>query len=214
MRSARHQPCRLGNQFPVVRVGLAQHDVIGAMVGDDVADAMDGLRPDLVVKEGDQHIIGYIEAKDIGRSLDEAERSEQLERYLKSLENLILTDYLEFRWYHRGELRESARLARLTRDGKIVSEKKGEAEVAQLFESFFDQTPTPITSSKELSERLARLAHLIRDAVIRAFELEADSASSPASPHLRNLRQLAQSIGHLPGPLGRVTGSSGFPPSP
>ena len=82
--------------------------------------------PDYVVKRGDLSV-GYIEAKDVGKSLDEAERSEQLDRYLRSLENLILTDYLEFRWYHGGELRESARLARLTRDGKIVSEKKGEA---------------------------------------------------------------------------------------
>jgi len=54
--------------------------------------------PDLVIKKED-FPIGYIEAKDIGRSLDEAERSEQLDRYLNSLENLILTDYLEFRWY-------------------------------------------------------------------------------------------------------------------
>ncbi|KUK96870.1 MAG: type ISP restriction/modification enzyme [Methanothrix sp.] len=138
--------------------------------------------PDYVVKRGDLSV-GYIEAKDVGKSLDEAERSEQLDRYLRSLENLVLTDYLEFRWYHRGEFRESARLARLTRDGKIVSEKKGEAEVAQLFESFLDQTPAPITSSKELSERLARLAHLIRDAVVRAFE------QVLASDHLSNLRR-------------------------
>ena len=138
--------------------------------------------PDYVVKRGGLSI-GYIEAKDIGRSLDEAERSEQLDRYLRSLENLVLTDYLEFRWYHRGELRERARLARLTRDGKIVSEKKGEAEVAQLFENFLDQIPAPITSSRELSERLARLAHLIRDAVVRAFEREV------ASVHISSLRR-------------------------
>ncbi len=138
--------------------------------------------PDYVVKR-EGLSVGYIEAKDVGKSLDDAERSEQLDRYLKAQDNLILTDYLEFRWYHRGELRERARLARLTRDGRIVSEKKGEVEVAQLFASFLDQTPTPITSSKELSERLARLAHLIRDAVVRAFEQEL------ASDHLSNLRR-------------------------
>ncbi len=138
--------------------------------------------PDYVVKRSDLSV-GYIEAKDVGKSLDEAERSEQLDRYLRSLENLVLTDYLEFRWYRRGELRESARLARLTRDGKIVSEKKGEADLARLFENFLDQTPAPITSSRELSERLARLAHLIRDAVVRAFEEEL------ASDHLGNLRR-------------------------
>jgi len=137
--------------------------------------------PDYVVKR-EGLSVGYIEAKDVGKSLDEAERSEQLERYL-SLDNLILTDYLEFRWYHRGELRESARLARLTRDGKIVSEKKGEAEVVQLFSSFLDQTPIPVTSSKELSVKLARIALLIRDAVVKAFEREV------ASVHISSLRR-------------------------
>jgi predicted helicase len=138
--------------------------------------------PDYVVKRGDLSI-GYIEAKDVGRSLDEAERSEQLDRYLRSLENLILTDYLEFRWYHRGELRERARLAKLTRDGKIVSDKKGEVDLVRLFESFLDQSPVPITSSKELSERLARLAREIQRAVVKAFEQDL------ASTELRNLRR-------------------------
>jgi hypothetical protein len=138
--------------------------------------------PDLVIKKED-FPIGYIEAKDIGRSLDEAERSEQLYRYLNSLENLILTDYLEFRWYRNGEFREAARLARLTRDGKIVTDKKGEADLTRLFESFLDQSPEPITSSKELSERLARLAQEIQRAVVKAFEEDL------ASPELRNLRR-------------------------
>jgi hypothetical protein len=37
--------------------------------------------------------VGYIEAKDIGKSLDQVQRSEQMKRYLNSLDNLILTDY-------------------------------------------------------------------------------------------------------------------------
>jgi hypothetical protein len=54
--------------------------------------------PDYIVTK--RHIpLGYIEAKDVGKNLDEAERSEQLERYREGLVNLILTDYLEFRWY-------------------------------------------------------------------------------------------------------------------
>jgi hypothetical protein len=138
--------------------------------------------PDYVVKRGDLSV-GYIEAKDVGKSLDEAERSEQLDRYLRSLENLVLTDYLEFRWYHKGSLRERARLAKLTRDGKIVSVKKGDAEVERLLASFLDQSPEPITSSKELSERLARLAREIQRAVVMAFEQDL------ASTELRNLRR-------------------------
>ena len=53
--------------------------------------------PDYVVTKAGPITIGYIETKDIGKSLIEAERSEQLQRYRRSLPNLILTDYLDFR---------------------------------------------------------------------------------------------------------------------
>ena len=70
--------------------------------------------PDFVITRGST-TIGYVEAKDVGKSLDEAEHSEQLQRYRDSLTNLILTDYLEFRWYVDGERRLSARLGTPTR---------------------------------------------------------------------------------------------------
>ena len=60
--------------------------------------------PDFVVTK-DSATIGYVGAKDIGKGLDDAEKSEQLQRYLGSLTNLILTDFLEFRWYVDGECR-------------------------------------------------------------------------------------------------------------
>src|SRR5260370_29141795 len=60
--------------------------------------------PDFVVTRNPGSVtLGYIETKDIDKSLDEAEESEQLHRYRRSLANLILTDYLEFRWYVDGE---------------------------------------------------------------------------------------------------------------
>jgi hypothetical protein len=34
--------------------------------------------------------IGHLEAKDVGKDLDEAEKSEQMKRYLHALPNLIL----------------------------------------------------------------------------------------------------------------------------
>ena len=61
--------------------------------------------------------LGHIEAKDVGKNLDKAEKTEQLKRYLDGLPNLILTDYLEFRWYVFGEHRMTAALDRDTGDG-------------------------------------------------------------------------------------------------
>ena len=46
--------------------------------------------PDFIVTKG-QTPLGYVEAKDIGVSLDKTEKSEQLGRYRASLGNLILT---------------------------------------------------------------------------------------------------------------------------
>jgi hypothetical protein len=48
--------------------------------------------PDFIVRKGSL-TIGYIEAKDIGKSLDEAEKSEQLERYRDSLTKLSGTKW-------------------------------------------------------------------------------------------------------------------------
>ena len=66
--------------------------------------------PDFILRR-DGLSIGYVETKDLGKSLDEAEDSDQLQRYKKSLPNLILTDYLEFRWFVDGQLRDSASIS-------------------------------------------------------------------------------------------------------
>lgn len=58
--------------------------------------------PDYVVSRDTGYgplTVGYVETKDVAVSLDETERSEQLRRYLPALENLLLTDYLEFRYF-------------------------------------------------------------------------------------------------------------------
>ena len=51
-----------------------------------------------------------MEAKDIGEPLDKIESSDQLKRYRESLGNLVLTDYVEFRWYVGGQHRLTASL--------------------------------------------------------------------------------------------------------
>ncbi|NQU80320.1 MAG: DNA methyltransferase, partial [Bacteroidetes bacterium] len=50
--------------------------------------------PDYIITKG-KIPIGYIEAKDIGKPLDSKEYKEQFDRYKKSLDNLIITDYLD-----------------------------------------------------------------------------------------------------------------------
>jgi len=142
--------------------------------------------PDFVVSLQTQHgpmTVGYVEAKDIGVSLDEAERSVQLKRYFNALPNLILTDYLEFRWYVEGEHRRTERLARVGRDGKILSDKESGEGVAALLRDFLAHTPEPIAKPRDLARRMARLTHIIRDTIVEAFE------KHHASEMLQGLRQ-------------------------
>lgn len=140
--------------------------------------------PDYAITRATAHgpvTVGYIETKDIGVSLDETERGEQMRRYLPALHNLVLTDYLEFRWYVGGAKRLTARLA--TREqGKITPVEGGVAAVDALLTAFLGHEAEPIKTPRDLAERMARLTHLIRDLVIQAFETET------ASPVLRGLR--------------------------
>ena len=132
--------------------------------------------PDFTVMKG-LTTIGHVEAKDIGKSLDEAEKSPQLQRYLTSLTNLVLTDYLEFRWYVGGECCLKARLGTPTKDGKVKRDKDGVQAVAGLLDSFLAHTAKRVGTPRELAVRLARLAHTIRDRIIQAFEKEAQGSS-------------------------------------
>ena len=68
--------------------------------------------------------LGYLETKDVGKNLEEEERSAQLKRYRAALPNLILTDYLEFRWYVNGERRAVVSLGHVERDGRVKSQKR------------------------------------------------------------------------------------------
>ena len=130
--------------------------------------------PDFVVTKGST-TIGYVEAKDVGKSLDEAERTEQLKRYLPSLSSLILTDYLEFRWYVDGECRLKARMGTTTSDGKVNRDPAGTEQAAELLGAFLSHRAERVGTPRGLATRMARQAHLIRNLIINAFENEPES---------------------------------------
>jgi REP element-mobilizing transposase RayT len=136
--------------------------------------------PDFAVTEKRVHgpiTIGHIESKDVGKDLGEVEKSDQMKRYLPALPNLILTDYLEFRWYVNGEHRQSVRLARVGKPGKLVPEKDGAEAVTDLLSAFLSQLAEPINDPKALALRMARLTHFIRDMIVTAFEAKAASVT-------------------------------------
>jgi hypothetical protein len=120
--------------------------------------------------------IGYVECKDIGKNLDEVLETEQLKRYLKSFQNLLVTDYLEFRWYVGGKLHLRETIGALVKD-KVKQNIDNLAGVEQLLISFLNHEPEPIGSPKELAGHMARLADIMRDSTIRTLKGEMATGS-------------------------------------
>jgi hypothetical protein len=143
--------------------------------------------PDFIVSRG-QIPIGYIETKDVGVSLDRAERTEQIKRYLGSLNNFVLTDYLEFRWYVSGEMRMTSRLGKLSRNGKLLINPKGDVEVNLLLKAFIEQEAVVVISSRELAVRMARTANLIYESLRGAVAIEDESG--PLHEQIKGFRDV------------------------
>ena len=120
--------------------------------------------PDFVVERNGVPI-GHIECKDLGLNLDDIENSEQLKRYREGLPNLILTNYLELRWYTEGELRRSARVGHLNPNGGITFENAGAQQAASLLDSFFTSDTPSIDNPRDLAKRMAAKARLLRDGI-------------------------------------------------
>jgi hypothetical protein len=112
--------------------------------------------------------VGYIETKDIGVDLVKLEKEDQISRYLK-LDNLIVTDYVTFRWYVDGKLRKQAVLAQTVK-GKLKLTDGGDAEVLELLEQFLSHAPLPIAKPEELAKRMAALCKQIDRIIVQAFE--------------------------------------------
>ncbi|RKZ46265.1 MAG: DNA methyltransferase, partial [Candidatus Parabeggiatoa sp. nov. 3] len=132
--------------------------------------------PDLVIldPQADNMPLGYIEAKDIGLSLDNALKTEQLERYLAFSDNLILTDYLEFRWFvkHERQPKIIVRLATVDQSGLLQVINESFREFENLIEIFVQTQAITLTNPFDLAERMAKIAIPMRSAVLTAYQLE------------------------------------------
>ena len=102
-------------------------------------------RPDFIAMEG-LLPIGYIEAEAHGRDLDAltGHAREQNARFIENLDNFILTNFVEFRLYRDGQLRETANITDAPED------------LEALLERFLNAGHVQIASPEALARYLAR----------------------------------------------------------
>ncbi len=134
--------------------------------------------PDLMLTRGTMPTGCFIETKDIGISLDAAEKSDQLRRYFEGLDNVMLTDYLEFRAYGGGA-KKTLRLAAIE-DGKLKRSADGCRLFPDFFAEFCKRGVTVAVGANQLASMMAAKAQLLREAVLRALKEDAENSISAA----------------------------------
>ncbi len=130
--------------------------------------------PDFRVWDGKNHITGYIEAKDPSvTNLDYIEGTEQLERYLSTFPNVILTNFYEFRLYRDGQ-----RISQVMIGRPVIAKKLQTApplenvdQFKELFDLFFSFSLPKVQTARSLAIELAKRTRFLRDEVI-SVEME------------------------------------------
>ena len=128
-------------------------------------------RPDFLIKStASQSIIWYIENKKIGENLIDITKTDQIAKYRKLCDNILLTNYTDWIWIC-GESVQSASLCNtmdLNNPKSKLSPDHIDAVVA-LITWFLSQAPTGISTIKSLAEVLAVRADLLEDLLREAF---------------------------------------------
>jgi predicted helicase len=118
--------------------------------------------------------LGYVEAKDVGADLDKVQKSEQLMRYFRSLDNVILTDYLEFRWilnqHYHAEL--TVKLAEVDKKGNLTVLPDALPRLENLLENFRQAQVITLRSPEDLAEKMAYIAEQIKESMLQGYQNE------------------------------------------
>ncbi len=133
--------------------------------------------PDYILtRKGDGVPVAFIEAKDIGDPdlAGQNRHKQQFERYRAALDNILFTDYLDFRFYAKGALVGSVRLGEV-KGNEIVGLRENFGNFRLHVNRFGNAMPQAITSPAQLAGIMADKARLLADVIERAFDGESDS---------------------------------------
>jgi hypothetical protein len=147
--------------------------------------------PDYIVRKREIPL-GYIEAKDVGKDLDKLDKreKEQLKKYTDSLNNLIYTNYLDFRWYVRGEVVSTITLAEFDASGNLQPKADAENKLTNLIKEFLQKEVPTVATPKELAKRMASITRLIRQTIEKALEDEPTSKENTLHEQFESFKKM------------------------
>ncbi len=137
--------------------------------------------PDYLIQNEKSEVpVAYIEAKDIKPhlldGLDNGDNNNQLKRYVIALDNVMTTDYIEFRLYKRNESNKDYKVEKLITlkiaevvDNKIQPLPENYDAFAALLKDFCSYHGISIKSAKKLAKMMAVKAQLLRDVILETI---------------------------------------------
>ena len=175
----------------------ALRDLLKAL-GDDLEPVNDPARsevgaPDFIILR-DNIAIGHLEAKDIDidiRAMKDGNKR-QKDRYVKGLANLIYTNCLDWDFYRNGELVASVRIGDYLMGIQPITDNY--AQLENLLRDFIAQRPQTITSPRDLAERMAGKAILIKDVLFNALRTDPDMQTELTGQYLAFKEHLIHDI--------------------
>jgi hypothetical protein len=142
---------------------LADNSAKGITVQHEPKRVADKGAPDFKIGKSGL-ILGYVENKAIGETLDKVLKSDQITRYRSLSQNIVLTDYLHFIWIGKdGIQRETLCHATDLENPKFRLKEDRVAAVAKLLQGFFSTAPEGIGKSQQLALALATRSRLLHD---------------------------------------------------
>lgn len=124
--------------------------------------------PDFRIWGSQQRIVGYVEAKSPNKNLDDVEDTEQLKRYKSTFQNLILTDFFEFRLFRNEVCVDKVRIFDPSLKTKLGAHEQpvNETQFSTFMNKFFSFSLPSITTAHRLSVELAKRTRFLRDEIM------------------------------------------------
>lgn len=134
-----------------------------------------GNKPDFIVLK-DKIPLLYLEVKDIGISLDKIEKSEQMSRYY-GYTNLVLTDYVEFRFYRNGlPYGDPIKIADYnSKNRTLTSAPENYEYLAKTLVDFTQSYKEPIRSATHLAKIMGGKGQRLRNNVRHLFDIKSEN---------------------------------------
>ena len=152
----------------------------------------EGGNPDYeITKKGTKTPVAYIEAKDIGKNLDDKNFKNQFDRYKKAYDNLIITDYLKFQFFESKKLIHQIDLGKVI-NGKVEAIPSNFKEFEDYLKIFITKPSITIKNSQKLAEMMAARARVLQNQIESALleDIEKGDRFSAIYGHFENFKRV------------------------